>query len=332
MYKENAEGTLYLLNYTDKCTYEKHWVPETLGNRGNVYEKATDKLVACSFSKFFNLGELTTDKQAELIQREDFTVTEKKDGSLGILYWYGGFWRMNTRGSFKSDQAIEGLKILHKKYSVKNLMKSFTYLVEIIYPEDRKIIDYGDDRELILIGMYYILSNRESIADINGIAYDLNMKCVQSYFISFDRMFAFQDANDLSKEGFVVRFSDGERVKIKSKRYFEIARILTNLSPLSVWKVMEQGKVDKEYLEKIPEEFRKEVDEIVKLLELKYLDLLLDIEIYFKLIQINNYSRKEIALHKNIQHKHAIFAMMDNKTAGVDRYIMKQIRPKAGKK
>jgi RNA ligase len=325
-YKE--DGNLYLLNYTDKCTYEKHWVPETLNNRGHVYEKGTDKLIACPFSKFFNLGELTTEEQKQYINRKDYTITEKMDGSLGILYWYDGQWRMNTRGSFNSDQAKEGLKIFHEKNGFRLVNKSFTYLFEIIYPEDRKVIDYKNKRELILLSIFNN-QQKEIVGPVNlaGFATQFETPVVTYYHLTYDQMFKFQESDDLSKEGFVVRFQDGSRVKIKSKRYFAIARILSNLSPLSLWKVMKDGKVNEEYLAQIPEEFREEVDIIRNKLQSDYILCKGKLYTYYLELMKTNPTRKEIGLNKNLKHKTAIFAFLDQKTKGIEAYIMKQIRP-----
>ena len=112
-YKE--EGKLYLLNYTDKATYDKKWNKYTLNSRGHVYEKGTDRLIAKPFSKFFNMSELAVSKSRNLLKKKNYTITEKLDGSLGVIYFYDGKWRINTRGSFKSEQAVEAMKILEKK-------------------------------------------------------------------------------------------------------------------------------------------------------------------------------------------------------------------------
>lgn len=53
--------------------------------------------VARPFPKFFNLDEAIAN--GEQLPAEAFEVTEKLDGSLGILYWLDGEPRLATRGT-----------------------------------------------------------------------------------------------------------------------------------------------------------------------------------------------------------------------------------------
>ena len=64
------------------------------------------RIVARPFKKFFNLSDGRTDITGE------YEIYEKMDGSLGILFFYEGEWILASRGSFTSEQAIEGKKIL----------------------------------------------------------------------------------------------------------------------------------------------------------------------------------------------------------------------------
>ena len=117
-------GRLVLFDYTEKCQFSKAWDEITLNARGTVYELATGEVVARAFPKFFNFSELSEEKQSQLLSQK-FTVAEKMDGSLGIVYFYDGEWRVNTRGSFVSDQAVKGLELL-KKLDTYNLEETNT--------------------------------------------------------------------------------------------------------------------------------------------------------------------------------------------------------------
>jgi RNA ligase len=64
-----------------------------------------------------------------------------------------GEWIMATRGSFTSPQAIKGKEILDNKYDVSSLSKKRTYLFEIIYPENRIVVNYGNEEKLVLLGV-----------------------------------------------------------------------------------------------------------------------------------------------------------------------------------
>lgn len=330
-------GRLVLFNYTDKTTFEKAWDEVTLNARGTVYEIETGKVVAFAFPKIFNFEELPTEKRNEILNERYFDVFEKADGSLGIIYFYDGEWRVNTRGSFTSDQAIKGKELL-KKYDLFNIPENSTLLCEIIYPENRIILDYGDTEELVLLGSYDNEFLVEKIVMIpNG------MRMAESYhFSTIDELIEKQLSLGSDDEGFVVRLQSGERVKFKSKEYLKLAKILSNMTPLSLWEVMKNGIVDKEYLSQLPEEFRTDVDEIVEKLEDAYDDVRFRItneaviiaqSVGFDFLQ-NNFDefRKSVGLFLSngiheFKHKDAMFPYFLKKEEAVDKYIMSKIRP-----
>ena len=73
--------------------------------RGLVLDINTLQPVAKAFDRFFNIGECNTSiKDFDL---PSLRVEEKADGSLIIVYYYNGFWRMNTRGSFGQGQVCD---------------------------------------------------------------------------------------------------------------------------------------------------------------------------------------------------------------------------------
>lgn len=330
---------LVLYNYTDKCTFDKKWNSTTLNARGTVYERSTGKVVAQAFPKFFNFEELETSKSRNLLKRTDFKVYEKMDGSLGVIYYYNGVWNINTRGSFTSDQATEATKML-SNYRLDRLPKDMTLLVEIIYPENKIILDYGNERKLILLGAY------QGGIDLDPELFDLGKLLemetpVVHQFETIDQLIETQLNLDAKHEGFVVRFRDGYRVKFKSKEYLKIARILSNCSPLTFWESMKNGKVDQQLLIQIPEEFRPEQDSIVEYLENAYVTVDQEITDMMGIIgalvdpmsftEPSEYYKQVGLLLKEkpdlFKHSSAVFAVLRDLTEVKNKYIMKYIRP-----
>lgn len=66
--------------------------------RGIVLEKDSWNLVAKSFNRFFNLGEL--EEEYRTFNWSNFDCYNKADGSLMLLFYYNGMWHVKTRGSF----------------------------------------------------------------------------------------------------------------------------------------------------------------------------------------------------------------------------------------
>jgi len=90
---------LTLFNYSPEVQYAGDWNPFELMSRGLILSRSGE-VVARPFDKFFNYGEGGQFPTHPLV-----SVTEKMDGSLGILYRHDGLHKIATRGSFDSDQA-----------------------------------------------------------------------------------------------------------------------------------------------------------------------------------------------------------------------------------
>lgn len=91
---------LVLFNYTQQCQYAGRWNWFEQQSRGLILNATTGEIVARPFPKFFNLGECTPALGATI----DY-ITEKWDGSLGILYRHNDEYKIATRGSFTGEQA-----------------------------------------------------------------------------------------------------------------------------------------------------------------------------------------------------------------------------------
>lgn len=326
---------LFLYNYTDKCTYEKKWNKHTLNARGTVYEVNTGKVIARAFPKFFNFGELAVSKQRNILKQTEFEVYEKMDGSLGIVYFYDGKWRVNTRGSFTSEQALKATEMLDK-YNLDKVGKEVTLLVEIIYPENKIIVNYGNEERLTLLAAI----NRKTGREYSLEEFELTKlpRPTQYTFESILEVMVVQSRLGKMEEGFVVRFRNGERVKFKSLEYLKVARILSNMTPLNFWKAMENGIVQQEILEEIPEEFRPEADRIKFNLENIYNVVQAEIEndYQYAIKSIGglfdlDVDRKKLGLFikehgSDLKHPGAMFPMLLGN--GLEKYIMKEIRPK----
>ena len=157
--KEKNDLTLY--NYTVKCTQDRHWNDFTLSARGLVLCLDQKKIVALPFPKFFNYGETGYD-----IPKENYFSTDKLDGSLGIIYCWNNKWNVCTRGSFDSPQAQWAERWFTEHFFMKNfntITNNLTILAEIIYPENKIVVNYGNTEELFFLSSY----NRETFEEFD---------------------------------------------------------------------------------------------------------------------------------------------------------------------
>ncbi len=327
-----------LYNYNDACTFSKTWNEYTLNARGTIYNIETGEIVAKAFPKFFNIEELPSEKQKEILnlKSEDFHVTEKVDGSLGILAYYDDKWQLSTRGSFTSDQAIKGLEIL-KKYDSSKLLKNTTYLVEIIYPENKIIVNYGNEEKLVLIAAYVTNTGAEiphiHLTEPFPLCKTYRFKCV-------DDIINAQINLPWTEEGFVVRFGNNERVKFKSREYMKIAKIKANMSPLTFWEKMREGdSIFSEWFHSLPEELRPDANSIYNSLAECFTRV--EVEVYQTKSRVfnelfnghpentkENKKKLGLFLKDNPQpYGNSLFSIMDGNFEPVRDLIYKEIKP-----
>ncbi|HEX4606634.1 MAG TPA: 2'-5' RNA ligase, partial [Urbifossiella sp.] len=97
-----------------------------------------------------------------------------------------------------------------------------------------------------------------------------------------------------SEEGFVLRFSNGLRLKVKGDEYCRIHRLVSGLSPLSMWEAMHAGDDLDAIRRQLPEEFWADFDSIVALLRKQIDDLIA--EVTAEALVVADLSDKEVGL------------------------------------
>jgi len=303
---------LTIWNYSPKVQYEKLWDDITIQCRGLV-TNTKGEIVARPFKKFFNYDEHTPEE----IPNEYFEVYEKMDGSLGILFNYNNEWIIATRGSFTSSQSIRGKELL-EKYNYNRLHPDYTYLFEIIYKENRIVCDY-DFEDIVLLGMIHtksgneinIHNNQEDIRFKNMIS-NIGFRVVMLYKTWGESYDLLQDEIPKDKEGYVIRFKNGFRMKIKGDEYKRLHRILTNVSNRDIWEYLKENKPFDDILDKVPDEFYNWVKETARDLKIKFEDIDSNYNDIFN--SINTINRKDFAEKaKHHPHSSILFAMYDGK-------------------
>lgn len=302
---------LEIWNYTEKVQYENLWDEITLSHRGTVRDLCGN-LIAKPFDKFFNI------EQNYYKECNSFEIYEKMDGSLGILFNYQNQWILATRGSFTSEQAEEGFKIL-QNYKYQDLNSSYTYCFEIIYPQNRIVCDYGSMKAIILLAVFD--KNKKEIFDLTQFQ-DIVPICKKYDFQDYKQI---QKLNWNNSEGFVVRFSNGERCKIKFENYLELHKKLSFISEKAVWELICEKKDIKEFLDITPDEFHKQIKDWYINIMTNYTNI--ETMVKEKFYQLPKFeTRKDFALAiKNDKYKFFLFKLLDGESIFQD--ICKEIKP-----
>jgi len=313
---------LTIWNYTEKVQYESLWDEVTLSARGLVTD-GSGRVVARPFSKFFNIEE------GKHTPTQEFEVFEKMDGSLGIVFVYHGQVVYATRGSFASDQA-KWMADWGGKYNFSHIIvDGYTYLFEIIYPQNMIVVNYGGESRLVLLGVIKTDTGEETSWN------DL------SAFEGWDLVKRYDGISDYNvlkgmignnEEGFVVRFSNGDRVKIKGDEYIRLHKIMTCVSTTAIWEVLSNGGDVSTILKDVPDEFYDKIHQYSKELMDKYTALENEYHFIFKILsRSDDFEFRPCFAELAKRHKYPaiLFKMYDDKD--YSGLIWKLIRPEFSK-
>lgn len=305
------DGDLLLFDYTAKAQYAARWNFFERVSRGLIINCVTGEIVARPFDKFFNWFEGGRKARGHIV-----TVTEKVDGSLGILFRANGNYRITTRGDFRSPQGAWATEFLNAHYELRDLGNEWTLLFEIVYPENRIVIDYQGRAALFLLAA----RNRFTGAYMPFFPdlYELGQK----YNFPLPNVHSFNNLTEIlertgtlpqEQEGYVVEFSDGERYKFKGDRYLELHKLISGLSFKHTLEAVQAGTLD--YIRaQIPDEYLAELNAWVEQIETVVATTKQNVQAAFDAAPQD--SRKEFALWVQQHHKKLapyLFAMMDHK-------------------
>ena len=301
---------LLIFNYNTMAQYEGRWNFFERVSRGLIINHQTGEIVARAFDKFFNWGEAGRTSSAPIR-----TIMEKVDGSLGVLYRVGDEYRIATRGSFDGDQALWATAFLRANYDLRDLPDELTLLFEIVYPDNRIVVDYGTRQDLVLLaarnrhtGEYLSFNQVREI----GLRYGFSLPEVYE-FADLDTLVAKTKTLDASVEGYVVEFADGQRFKFKSLRYLELHKLIVSLTFKNVLKAMQNGEIDA-ILATVPDEFLAETRSWIAQIQTTIAQVKAEVQQVFN--EAPKSSRKEFAIWTNTHHRSLaryLFALLDDK-------------------
>ena len=257
VYRRPGPDGLVLYVYSEHCMYEGAWDEFTMAARGLILDVEERRIAATPFPKFFNAGE-----RGAPIPDLPFSTTEKLDGSLIIIFHHRGRWRTATKGSFTSAQAIWAQERL-AGMDLSRLAPGTTYLAEATYPENKVVVFYPETR-LRMLSAYGPDGAEIPFEALAATGFET---VARLDFNSVADMLATAKTLPRSQEGYVVRFEDGLRLKIKGDEYRRIHALISNLTPLAIWQAMASGDNMEAIRRDLPEEFWGDFDTLVSLLQ-----------------------------------------------------------------
>lgn len=323
---------LTVFNYTPKAVYEPLWDEVTLRCRGLIVDNE-GLIIGNCMNKFFNYGE---ERAKDVNLSGKVQVTDKLDGSMGSVIFYQNNLVVATRGSFESDQAKWAHQFISKNTELYNAFKvlcseNVTAVVEIIYPENRIVVDYGDMTAVVLIGAIgnYELAEGKQLWIPADRIYSWPGPVVERFDAD-----SFEDAlripPRINREGIVVYFEEtGNRLKIKQEDYIEAHRFISNLTPRNIWQQLKDGKTVEDLLTVAPDEFHDSVREISRVILSNKETLEEEIEREFQLHTRYEYKTRREFAEKIKDHplKSFLFLRLDGRLDKLIESVWKAIEP-----
>ena len=302
--KKHPQYPLLLLNYTPRTQYSQKWCKELVHARGLVVGE-DGKILARPLPKFFNHYEIN---DLEELQDDEYEVYEKIDGSLVIMFYYENQAIFYTRGSFISEQAVKGEKIFRGKYNHTLVNKECTYCFEVIYPQNKIVVNYEDLEDLFLISITHTSSGKEINIDAAGFktVNKVDKKSIHAFL---------SGCEEANMEGYVVKYknkvSNPLRIKYKFNTYVEKHKG-KSLSETAIKRSMK--KMESIKLDNIPDECYEEVKTKTKMEEEFQCQRIKIENQYLKINTQPNYSPRDvIEAIKQSKHSSILFAIHRNK-------------------
>lgn len=136
--------------------------------------------------------------------------------------------------------------------------------------KNRIVVDYGDYEGLILLGAFDTESGVE-------VPYE-ELKNLEGFELAkkYDGVSEYSDLKKMFREnaeGFVIKFSNGDRCKIKFDEYVRLHRLLTNFSNVDIWESLKNGDNVEELLKEVPDEFDKWVRNTISSLKYNFFQI-----------------------------------------------------------
>lgn len=355
--KRHATLPLSIYTYSRVCQYDNIWDDVTMKTRGLIVDDNTSDIVALPFPKIFVTEMHDPERGYEfappLPTGVNFEIFDKVDGSLIILYRYENEWRTATKGSFDSVQSRMAADIIHAAGvhdHGASLVPGWTYLAELVDPSNRIVCDYGDKRDLVLLGCYDNEDGTEIPMAVTTLPWEDHIgSVVASYGLSDDVSelvntaaanvhIGFSGSIDGTEaEGYVVRYAGGRRAKIKLAAYLALHKLFTGTNEKTIWEVLSTGQDPSVLFDTAPDEYAGWVRGVADELQERYDKVIAEATADYltALVATMNSEtgdRKAFA-QAAVQsaHKSALFLLYDDRTDKVEMYAWQKVKPSGDK-
>jgi RNA ligase len=248
---------LRILIYSRKVVLENLWDDVTTKCRGLIVGP-NQLIVARPFEKFFNL-ETSYRPETHLTNLPNMLpiVTEKLDGSLGILWQFDEVMVANpagetirgiaTKGSFHSDHATWATLHYLNQYKYAQWPDGFTPIFEIINEQvQHHVVHYGGPGKLVLTAL--INNDTGEEAGYNRLYYWAKRNGTEVVDIYGKTIADVTTEDRPNHEGYVLSYpvsgAPPLKVKIKHENFLAMQKIIHSATPRAILDALENNRHD----------------------------------------------------------------------------------------
>lgn len=250
---------LSIVGYSPLCQMLHKWGGVTTAARGIIFDTATTEILARPVKKMLNYQ---VEKNITLAWSEPVVTMDKVDGSLAIGYPRDGQLRLATRSVLESELVDLTHDLLQKVPGGQSWIPAgITPFFEVIHPETRVIVDYGQQESLVLLGGIVIETGEHVFVD------DPRLSGWHGERVEIFPEATFAEAVAKpprpGQEGLVVvSRTTGNLVKIKQADYLQLHKKLTALTSTDVHSAWVNDTIT-DLIHDVPDEMYQDISALI---------------------------------------------------------------------
>lgn len=312
------------------ASYSDFLLPNALEARGKTFIK--DKsgqidLFCTNFEKFFNVYENPFTEEKVVAKLTPKSVTEKVDGSLitvGMLPT--GEILAKTKSTIDSEQAKRATHIINSdklKYSFCEswINQDYTPMFEYVAPTNQIVLFYPEEKLVLLALRNMLTGDYYPIHELEDCPFEI----VKEYNLTLKEIAELQE-NASGREGLVITFDNGQRIKFKTLDYVKKHRCkdsISNKKHLSEL-ILSNGLDDILPLFKEDKDLLKYLEEFRTKLIVLYNNLIQEIDDFY--LENKDLERKDYAIKATTELKNKMSLAMNlyvGRESGVIDFLIK---------
>lgn len=303
--EKHSKYDLLLWKYTQQCQYEQYWNEYTLKCRSLVTD-LEGKIISPCLPKFFNWEE------KKHIETEDYEIYIKMDGQLVYAFVFNGELIIRSSGSFVSDVVERATPLLKGQA----FWGHITYGFELTGGASKIVVDYPWKERLFFLVAIDSTDGKELEYTFNGV-YNVP-KLVNTPLQQL------KNYNIDNEEGYVIKFSNGDRCKIKFDNYIQKHFFRFALSTTLVWEHLKNNTLDV-MLQDVPDESFPVINNYAVQLLLQVESIRRKVEFNVEILKTLGDRKDVFEVSQNMSYASLSLALLDNKYTTDNIY--KMIRP-----